>query len=153
MKIEGAHVVFHRLLSTSKCKPYFVRAVLLVKRTLDAPIHPGYWGLVGGMVKVGERPKKAALREAREELGIDLRLIQNLCDVRIDHGTSGASGVRYFSSALDRDMDKLKLRRNLKEDFVEGQGLGWFSAEEVHHLALRPEDRIAIAAFFKKHGT
>jgi hypothetical protein len=50
-------------------------------------------------------------------------------------------------------MDKLTLRRNSKEDFVEGQGLGWFSAEEVHHLVLRPEDRIAIAAFFKKHGT
>ena len=151
MKIGGAHIVFHRLLSTSKCNPYFVRAVLLTKRTLDAPMHPGYWGLVGGTVQSGEHPRKAALREADEELGIKPRILQTLCDVSVDHGER--NGVRYFTSALDLDMDKLTLKRNLEENKVEGEGLGWFSAEEVHHLMLRPEDRTAIATFFKKHGT
>ena len=153
MKIGGAHIVFHRLLSTSKCNPHFVRAVLLTKRTLDAPMHPGYWGLVGGIVNSGERPKKAALREAHEELGIKPSILQPLCDVSVDHGKRNASGARYFSAALDLEMDKLTLKRNLEENKVEGEGLGWFSAEEVHHLMLRPGDRIAIATFFKKHGT
>jgi 8-oxo-dGTP pyrophosphatase MutT (NUDIX family) len=152
MKIGGAHIVFHRLLSTSKTKPYFVSAVLLSKRTLDAPMHPGYWGLIGGTVNRGESPRNAALREACEELSVKPSAMKFLCDVRVEHGGK-ASGVKYFSAVLDLDMDKLTLRRNSKENFVEGQGLGWFSAEEVHHLVLRPEDRIAIAAFFKKHGT
>jgi 8-oxo-dGTP pyrophosphatase MutT (NUDIX family) len=153
MKIEGAHVVFHRMLSTSKCNRYFVRAVLLTKRTLDAPMHAGCWGLIGGKVKDRERPKTAARREANEELGIRPASLAMLCDVAVDHGKRNASGVRYFSAALNFDMDKLRLKRNREEHKVEGEGLAWFSAEEVHHLMMRPEDRIAVATFFKKHGT
>ena len=155
MRIGGAHIVFHRLLSTSKCHPCFDRTILLTKRTLDAPMHPGYWGLVGGTVNSGERPKKAAVREAHEELGIKQKQskLQTLCNVSVDHGKRNTSGVRYFTAALDLDMDKLTLRRNSEENKVEGEGLGWFSAEEVHHLMLRPEDRIAVATFFRKHGT
>jgi len=153
MKIDGAHIVFHRLLSTSKCNPYFVRAVLLTKRTLDAPIHPGYWGLIGGKVNRGERPKETALREACEELGIRPSKLQSLCKVKVDHVQRSNSAIKYFIAVLEFDMDKLTLRRNTEEDKVEGEGLGWFSAEEVHHAMLRPEDRIAIAAFFRKYGT
>jgi hypothetical protein len=49
-------------------------------------------------------------------------------------------------------MDKLRLRPD-KKGVVEGEGLGWFTAEEIHHLTVRPEDRIAIDYFFRKYGT
>ncbi len=154
MKIGGAHIVFHKLLRTSKeDKHYFVCAVLLGKRTLDAPMHPGYWGLFGGTVNRGEAPRDAALREAREELGVKPSAMKFLCNVRVDHGKSNASGVRYFSAILDRDMDTLTLRRNSEDKKVEGEGIAWFSAEEIHHIMVRPADRIAISTFFKKYGT
>jgi 8-oxo-dGTP pyrophosphatase MutT (NUDIX family) len=153
MKIGGAHIVFHRLLRTSKAKPYFVRAVLLSKRTLDAPMHPGDWGLIGGIVNPGEPPKDAARREAHEELGVKPGALKFLCKVRVDHGSGSASAVTYFSAALDLNMDKLTLRRNPDDDKVEGEGIGWFSAEEIHHIMVRPQDRVAISTFFKKHGT
>ncbi|MFE3454133.1 NUDIX domain-containing protein [Nonomuraea sp. NPDC059194] len=43
--------------------------VLLVK-----PNYRSYWALPGGMVEDGEPPHICAVREAREELGLDVRL-------------------------------------------------------------------------------
>jgi hypothetical protein len=48
-------------------------------------------------------------------------------------------------------MDDLRLRR-MNGKKVEGEGLGWFTAEEIHHLNVRPEDRTAINHFFEENG-
>ena len=71
MTVKGAHVVFHRILKVSPegvSPEKSVQAILLCKRTQDAPIHPGYWGRFGGTVDNGEAPAEAAKREVREEL-------------------------------------------------------------------------------------
>lgn len=44
--------------------------ILLTKRAID-PFR-GMWGTPGGFVDIGERAEDAIIREAREELGIDL---------------------------------------------------------------------------------
>jgi 8-oxo-dGTP pyrophosphatase MutT (NUDIX family) len=36
------------------------------------------WGVLGGAVEVGEPPAAAAVREAREEIGVDIRLVRLL---------------------------------------------------------------------------
>ena len=152
MKVSGAHVVFHKLLRTGKDA---IQAVLLCKRTQDAPIHPGYWSLFGGRVKAKETPERAVRREVEEELEITSKHIQKtewLCDVEIIR-KEGKRTITYFKSPLDVDMDKLRLKRNKKEKKVEGEGLGWFTAEEVHHLMMRPEDRTAVTTFFLENGT
>ena len=113
------------------------------------------WWLALAISWLVERPKPTAIREVQEELGIKLRNpnVKTLCDVQIQRGgTRNALGVRYFSAELNRDMDCLTLRRNTHEGKVEGEGLGWFTAEEINHLVVRPEDRIAIITFFRKHG-
>jgi 8-oxo-dGTP pyrophosphatase MutT (NUDIX family) len=38
--------------------------------------HGDGWGTVGGAVEPGESPAAAAVREAREELGVDIRLVR-----------------------------------------------------------------------------
>ena len=119
-------------------------------------MHPGYWGLFGGQLNSGEQPRKAVLREVQEEIGIapEKIALKALCDVKLcrQNGNS-VIGVRYFSAELEIDMDKLTLRRNSTDNKVEGEGLGWFTAEEIHHLMVRPEDRVAVSSFFKRHGT
>jgi ADP-ribose pyrophosphatase YjhB (NUDIX family) len=40
--------------------------------------HDDGWGIVGGAVEVGESPAAAAVREAREETGADVRLVRLL---------------------------------------------------------------------------
>src|SRR5262245_39131119 len=153
MKIKGAHVVFHKLLRTNSGSS--VSAVLLCKRIQDAPMHPGYWGLIGGKLDDGEEPIVGALREVEEELGIpstDIRL-ELLCDVPIRRNDdSNELGARYFSATLNLGMDKLVLQYNSEEGKVEGEGLGWFTAEEIHHMWMRPEDRVAVERYFEESG-
>lgn len=170
-EIKGAHVVLHRLLKAGidcpDCKrksKNYIRAVLLCKRTQDAPTHPGYWALFGGKLKENEPPQEAALREVAEELaviGIDgkelteeklheILEIEELRNVPISR-REGTLSIQYFRSPLEYNMDKLRLKPN-ENGKVEGEGLGWFTAEEIHHLMMRPEDRIAIAEFFKRNG-
>lgn len=156
--ISGAHVVLYRILNgpgtrwENRPGDPTVRAVLLCKRTLDAPVHPGYWGLFGGMVDSAETPRTAVFREVYEELKINLpeKPLESLCDVRTERA-GGTVFVSYFMCPLPLDMDELTLRRH--KGRVEGEGLAWFDADEVHHLKIRPEDRIALEHFFHYHGT
>lgn len=49
--------------------------MLIQHRTEGKRVWPGRWDVsVGGGVDAGERPRQAAVREAREELGLDLDL-------------------------------------------------------------------------------
>jgi len=153
MKITGAHVVFHRLLRTNPVAS--VCAVLLCKRTQDAPTYPGCWALIGGKLENGEEPLAGALREVEEELGISLSETtpELLCDVRVQRNADRHPiGARYFAVPLSLGMDNLTLKYNSEEQKVEGEGLGWFTAEEIHHLRLRPEDRVALEQFFEQSG-
>ena len=40
--------------------------------------HDDGWGTLGGAVEPGESPAAAAVREAREEIGVDVRLVRLL---------------------------------------------------------------------------
>ena len=159
MAFVGAHVVFYRLVQTGKGKKSeknAIQVILLCKRTQDAPIHAGHWSLFGGKLQKKELPVKGLIREVEEELemnGAKINRIdmKNLCDVRIRRGQAMYS-IRYFCSRLEVGMDGLRLKRNEEESKVEGEGLGWFTAEEVQHLMMRPEDRIAVTNFFRKNG-
>src|SRR5262245_39950314 len=87
----GAHVVFHRQLK-SAAGP--VQAVLLCKRTLDAPTDAGFWALFGGCLESGETFPAAAIREVNEELGINLtaRKLKPVCRLIVR-----TVGVEYFA--------------------------------------------------------
>ncbi len=151
-KLLGAHVVLHSLLKADNRSS--IQAVLLCKRTQNASIHPGHWALFGGKIESNELPEKAVRRELKQELeasDIDFERLtmEKLCDVSIRR-ENGKHIIRYFSSLLEIAIDELKLKR--LEGKVEGEGLGWFTAEETHHLIMRPEDRIAVNRYFKENG-
>ena len=48
--------------------------VLIVK-----PSYKDYWSVPGGVIDKDESPRDAALREVREEIGLDLKSMQFLC--------------------------------------------------------------------------
>lgn len=50
--------------------------LLLMKRSDDCTTFPGYWGLVGGYVDPGETPEEGAIREAKEEIGVEIEVIK-----------------------------------------------------------------------------
>ena len=145
----GAHIVLHKMVPTPGKQK--IQAVLLYKRTQNAPVHPGYWGLFGGRLKNNEDPLKGLQREIAEEMEVTgmqqdwLKNAKHLTDLSIVRDEKELS-VRYFEAPLDRDMDSLRLKRNKNK--VEGEGLGWFTEEEIQHIWLRPEDRTALTKFF-----
>ena len=48
---------------------------LLLVRHAD---HDDGWGVLGGAVEIGESPAEAAVRETREEIGVEIRLVRLL---------------------------------------------------------------------------
>jgi dihydroneopterin triphosphate diphosphatase len=44
---------------------------LVLQRAKDEPIYPNLWQVITGMVEEGERAEDAALRELKEEVGIE----------------------------------------------------------------------------------
>jgi 8-oxo-dGTP pyrophosphatase MutT (NUDIX family) len=59
---------------------------------------PRVWALPKGKIDPGESPAEAAIREVREETGVDGRLVEKLGDVRYVYVASweGAKGERIF---------------------------------------------------------
>lgn len=171
-EIKGAHVVFYKKVccerdDSKECKRE-IRVVLLCKRTQDAPIHQGYWSLFGGKRDAGQTPRQTVVREVteelqlykkrlseKEELELNRKLLKKMKKLPNDVPIIRMDGqffIRYFEFPLNIGMDILRLKRHKKSKKVEGEGLGWFTAEEVHHLMMRPEDRIAVTEFFRLNG-
>jgi 8-oxo-dGTP diphosphatase len=66
LKEEEYHLVVHIWIMNSKGE------FLIQKRAEVVKIMPGMWAATGGSVLAGEDSKAAALREVKEELGIDI---------------------------------------------------------------------------------
>jgi len=92
--------------------------VLLVKRGVDP--ERGKWALPAGYVDYGEDPRQAAVREVKEETGLDVR-VSALIDVL---GPDGAPGSKMSIAIL-----------------FEGELLGG---------ALAPQDDVDQTAFFAR---
>ena len=62
----GKGLIIHTIIFNQK------KQILLLKRSKDESVFPGYWDIPGGTLKDGEDPADGAIREAREEAGIDI---------------------------------------------------------------------------------
>jgi len=51
---------------------------LLVRRSPENKFFPGIWEQPGGRVEEGETPEQAAVREIKEEAGLDVKIIKLL---------------------------------------------------------------------------
>ncbi len=113
--------------------------VLLVKRAIE----PGYgqWVFPGGYVDRGEEAQLAAIREAREEAGVEIR-IERLLDVYSYPGRTPIIIVyvaRFVGGELAVDDEGLEAR--------------WFTEREIpwDDLAFRSTHE-ALAAYFRERA-
>ena len=62
---------------------------ILITKRLPNTFYPGYWELPGGKIEPGESPEAAAVREAREELGIIVTVTATLPPIvhQYEHAT------------------------------------------------------------------
>jgi 8-oxo-dGTP pyrophosphatase MutT (NUDIX family) len=93
------------------------------------------WGELGGAVDIGESPAQAAVREAREELGIGIRLVR-LLDVLggPDYEVTYPNGdrVAYVTAAYEaRIIEGVPAVND-----GELSGFAWFAPDELPQLRL-----------------
>ncbi|MBM3292564.1 NUDIX domain-containing protein [Candidatus Bathyarchaeota archaeon] len=71
---------------------------LLIKRAAEPD--KGLWSIPGGLVQVGETLKQAAIREAKEETGLNVKIIKELGYIdKIQHDEKGK--VKYHFVIID----------------------------------------------------
>ncbi|KAF0697372.1 Aste57867_11924 [Aphanomyces stellatus] len=95
----------------------------------------GYW-LPGGRVDAGETPAEAAIRETREEAGIDVRLMGMLkLEYHPKSDTSGREYVRMRFVFLAEPVNVEQKPKSIPD--YESAGATWCPADEVKQLPLR----------------
>lgn len=78
------------------------------------PTYKSHWEIPGGVVEKNESPRKAAAREVKEELGIDVSYLEFLCvDYAVPSGPKDESlQFVFFGGQLDKKvLAKIKLNK------------------------------------------
>ena len=66
------------------------------RRTMTKDVFPGHWDVaVGGVLNAGEDYDEGAMRELREELGVDAVPLRRLFPLRCDDARNRVAGVVY----------------------------------------------------------
>ena len=101
----------------------------------DAPEieNPETWGLFGGSIEKRESPLSCLKRELAEEINLNYR------DLKIFQQLRRPPLSIYLAKFVGR-------KKYLCQH--EGQGMGWFSPNEIYQLKLAVEDRILFTNFF-----
>jgi 8-oxo-dGTP pyrophosphatase MutT (NUDIX family) len=102
-----------------------------------------------GLVDAGERPEQTALREVREETGVEATLVGKLGDIKYVYTRSWAGGERVFKvvSFYLLQYESGKLGEIAPEMRVEVRRAEWITLEEaLSQLAYKGEREMAAKA-------
>ena len=96
--------------------------VLVTQRSEHMP-HPLKWEFPGGKLLPGETPEGSLIREIREELGVDISVIQLLPSVRYRYSDSNIKLIPFVCTIREGDID-------LKEH----RSYSWVPRSELRHM-------------------
>ena len=104
---------------------------LLIKRAADPDA--GLWSIPGGLVEVGERAADAAVREAREETGLDVEVFKILGVV--DKIVQEGGRIKFHFVIVDYLAES---RGGALEASSDALDAVWVEAEEFPRYQLSP---------------
>lgn len=121
--------------------------ILLTQRLANKDF-PFTWECPGGKVDGNESHHDAIRRELYEELGLDE--LGGICNTAL--WCSEFGGIRTSDGS---EIFLLMYRVDLVSDPspVEGQGIGWFTANEMRRLTLAPGNKRALESICRAIGT
>jgi len=110
---------------------------ILVTRRPDGALFGGYWEFPGGKVEEGEPIEDCVVREVREEVGCDVRVIHNLLPVThtYPHGT-----VRLHPSICVRGDPAAEPRA------IEVAEIRWCRLDEFASLRILPANESILVS-------
>jgi len=84
---------------------------------------PNCWTFFGGRIKKKESAEMCLVRELREELSINIKIIMKIYE-SFNHKTN--SYVNYYYA---KPLNKINVK-----NLTEGQSLGWFKKNQINNL-------------------
>jgi len=109
--------------------------VLLIRRAIE-PFR-GYWDIPGGFCEVDEHPVQTAIREVREETGLEIELTGILGLWLDDYEGSATLNVYYLARPLSRHLC-------IGED---ADGAAWFAPDALPQRIAFANGRLALRAW------
>ncbi|MBQ8972733.1 MAG: NUDIX domain-containing protein [Clostridia bacterium] len=117
---------------------------VMQQRSFQSRYFPGRWDVTGGGVQAGETPMMGAVREAKEELGVDidiqaLRLIHRY---RVNYESGSGAHISVFGATIPMPEEGFTLQQSEVNavrlaDFDEFYGEVMYNKDEAFGRALR----------------
>lgn len=119
------------------------KQVLLQKRSANKRFNPNKWALCAGHVDANESLENAALRELKEEVGLEIPLekLHPIAEREFTLGDSNSHITYFFYTKSNKDEDDFIIQ---KEELSK---VKWFDLEEVINM-IKEEDKTIV---FKKN--
>ena len=106
---------------------------LLVRRSITDKRRPETWEQPGGRKEEGETPEQTAIRETKEESGIDVKIIKLIGEDKVNiHGE-----VKSYYSYLAEGEGEVKLSHE-HDDF------NWLTKEEILEMAKDQSKKLGL---------
>ena len=116
--------------------------ILLQYRDKDSKWNQDSWSEFGGQIEEGETPEKAAKRELKEELGIELADLKFFKKYELQRQKEIYEQF-VFTASLNCPLESLKKQQK------EGKDLAFFNCEEIKNLKMAGYTREILEDFFK----
>lgn len=110
--------------------------VLLIKNAAMRDLNKAYWGFPKGHINPGEKSEAAALREIKEETGVEVEIVKKLGDSRYVFTKDGEKVFKvvvYFLLGY--------VSGELKPQDLEVLELNWYDPEKAFELLSFQKDK------------
>ncbi|HEY4484459.1 MAG TPA: NUDIX hydrolase [Candidatus Paceibacterota bacterium] len=81
------------------------------------PSYKDHWSIPGGVVEENESPKQAAIREAKEEIGVEIKECQLLCLDYVSYGEGKDDSLQFIFYGGVLEDNKINIDQDEIEDY------------------------------------